>query len=217
MSALIPVLRFVLEWFSTMKINSETSAWKPCPRDKTYIRPPVFPICLPWLIISPENFLAWQFFTSHEHTVNNPVQSLNNMSHDSAIPHAVYASQLCRSVCPIFLSKLCIHAIKTDSQHWLVGRLCIIEGLRVTHWVQLQTITQVRRKGYSSTTTDLLFSVVVPVEFSGSQEICLIPSFVFVCNPGSSGGSGSSSSSKTWENRWMEKPLGVPLRQIFPD
>lgn len=155
--------------------------------------------------------------------MNNPVQSLNNMSHNSAIPHAVYASQLCRSACPIFLSKLCIpiflsklciHAIETASQRWLVGRLCIIEGLRVTHWVQLQTITQVRRKGYSSTATDLLFSVLVPVEFSGSQEIRLIPSFVFVCNPGTSGGSGSSS--KTWENRWMEKPLGVPLRQIFP-
>lgn len=107
MPALISVLHFVLEWFSTMKLNSETSAWKPCPRDKAYIQPPVFHICLPWLIISPENFLACQFITSHEHMVDNPVQSLKNRSHDSAIPHAVYASQLCRSVCPKFLFKLC--------------------------------------------------------------------------------------------------------------
>lgn len=89
--------------------------------------------------------------------VDNPVQSLNYMSHDSAIPHAVQASQLCRCACPIFLPKLCIHALKTASQPWLVGRLCTIEGLRVTRWAHLQAITRVRRKGYSSSTTDHLF------------------------------------------------------------
>lgn len=191
------MLHFMLEWFSSMKLNSEMSIWKPCPRDKTYIQPPVIPTRFPWLIASLENFLAWHFFIWHECVVDNPLHNLN-MSRDSAIPHAVHASQLCRSTCPIFLSKLCIHAIKTASQPWLVSRLCIIEGLRVTHWAHLQTISQVRGKGYSSNTTDLLFSGLVPVEFWGSKEICLMSSFGFACNPGSGGG---SSSSRTWENR----------------
>ena len=182
MPALISVLHFVLEWFSAMKLNSETSAWKPCPRDKTCIRPPVFPICLPWLFISPESFLAWQCIASHEHMVDSPFQSLNNMSHDCAIPHAVYASQLCTSACPIFLSMLCIHAINTASQPWLVGRLCIIEGLRVTHWACLQTITQVRRKGYSSTATDLLFCFS-PCRIFRKPEGVLGPLFWFCMQP----------------------------------
>lgn len=190
------------------------SVWKPCPRDKTYTRPPVIPTHFPWLIASLENFLAWQFFTSHECVVDNPLQSLNNMSRDSAIPHAVHASQLCRSTCPVFLSKLCIHAIKAASQPWLVTRLSVIEGLRVTHWAHLQTVSQVRGKGYSSNITDLLFSGLVPVGFSGSKEVCLIPSFGSACNPvvvvvvaavehGRIGG---------WRCHWV-----VPLRQIFPD
>lgn len=108
---------------------------------------------------------------------DNPVKSLNNMSHDSAIAHAVYGSKLCRFACPIFLSKLYIHAIKTASQPLVVGRLHIIEELRVTRWAHLQTISQVGRKRYLSTITELLFSILVPDEFSGSQEICLILSW----------------------------------------
>lgn len=77
------------------------------------------------------------------------------------------------------------YAIKTALQLWLVVRFCVIEGLRVTPWAHLQTITQVRRKGYSPTTSNFLSSILVPEEFSGGQEICLISSFGFVCNCGS--------------------------------
>lgn len=160
-----------------------------------------FPTCLPWLIISSENFLAWQFITLHERVADNPVKSLNNMSRDSAIPHAVYGSKLCRFTYPIFLSKLCIHAVKTALHPLVVGRLHITEELRVTCWVHLQTISQVRRKGYSSTITDLLFSILVPDEFSEARRYAW-SSVGFVCSPGSGG--ASRGISKTWENRWME-------------
>lgn len=121
---------------------------------------------------------------------------------------------------PASFADLCVlnfylsYAIKTALQLWLVVIFCIIEGLRVTPWARLQTCTQVRRKGYPSTTSNFLFSVLVPEEFSGRQEICLIPSFVFVCNFDS--GADRISSSKTWENRGMEMALGIPVRQIFP-
>lgn len=98
--------------------------------------------------------------------VDNPVQSLKNMSHDSLyLMLSMSASFADLSPINFYLS----YAIKTALQLCLVVRFCIIEGLRVTPRARMQIVTQVRRKGYSPTTSNFLSSVLVPEfqEFSG--------------------------------------------------